>query len=205
MPDQPTPRPRLSTSDPERIRALSHPLRLTLLELLDDVGEATATRCAELTGESVASCSFHLRMLAKYGFVELAARRGREKPWRSVTREREVRPDSADPASTRAVAALATLTLEQETERIRDWLAIASQEPPEWVDASTLSKSTFWATAEELSQLSRDLHALALRFAGRWDDPSLRPAGARPARLFAIVNPDPPATDPRRYRSRSHP
>ena len=56
-------------SEPERVRALAHPLRLALLDFLEDGGEATATRCAEATGESVASCSFHLRILAKYGFM----------------------------------------------------------------------------------------------------------------------------------------
>src|SRR5687767_497769 len=74
---------RHSPSDPERMRALAHPLRLALLQYLDDVGEATATQCARHTGESVANCSFHLRLLARYGFVEPAEQRGRERPWRS--------------------------------------------------------------------------------------------------------------------------
>ena len=69
-------------TDPQRIRALTHPLRLELMDVLAEEGAATATRCAELTGESVASCSFHLRMLAKYGYIEPAERTGREKPWR---------------------------------------------------------------------------------------------------------------------------
>ena len=73
-------------SDPARIRALAHPLRLELLDHLRDAGEATATECAAQVGESVASCSFHLRMLAKYGFLERAERRGKEKPWR-IARE----------------------------------------------------------------------------------------------------------------------
>src|SRR5690606_35097379 len=80
-------------SDPARIRALAHPTRLKLLEILGGVEDATATECAPLVGESVASCSFHLRMLAKYGYVEPAERRGREKPWRLVTRRRDLRPD----------------------------------------------------------------------------------------------------------------
>src|SRR5690606_31380155 len=77
-------RPSRPISDPGRIRALAHPLRLELLDHLRDVGEATATECAAQVGESVASCSFHLRMLAKYGFLERAERRGKEKPWRVV-------------------------------------------------------------------------------------------------------------------------
>src|ERR1051326_5509959 len=69
--------------DPQAFRALAHPLRLTLIELLTREGSLTATEAAELTGESPASCSFHFRQLAKYGFVEDAGGgHGRERPWR---------------------------------------------------------------------------------------------------------------------------
>ena len=55
------------------MRALAHPLRIELIEQLTFRGPLTATQCAALVGESPSSCSFHLRMLAKYGFVEEAA------------------------------------------------------------------------------------------------------------------------------------
>lgn len=183
----------LVTSDPERMRALAHPLRLRLLSLLDDEGEATATRCAEVTGESVASCSFHLRMLAKYGFVEPAERRGREKPWRAVGQGRTTRFDPDVPGSLVAAGEVAALLLDQEVARVRDWLARAASDDPAWLLASTLTSSSFWATREELDELARAVEALTDRFAGRWDDPSLRPPGARPSRLLGVVNADVPA------------
>ena len=49
------------------LRALTHPLRWKLLDLIGSELSATATRCAEVLGESVASCSYHLGILAKYG------------------------------------------------------------------------------------------------------------------------------------------
>jgi hypothetical protein len=71
------------TPDPKALRALAHPARWQLVDLLGSEGTATATRCAEVLGESVASCSYHLRMLAKYGYIEEApGRAGKEKPWR---------------------------------------------------------------------------------------------------------------------------
>jgi DNA-binding transcriptional ArsR family regulator len=182
----------LVTSDPERMRALAHPLRLRILSLLDDEGEVTATRCAEATGESVASCSFHLRMLAKYGFVEAAERRGKEKPWRAVGQGRRTRFDPDVPGSLPAAGAVAALLLDQEAGRVRDWLARAGSEAPEWLLASTLTTASFWATRDELADLAREVEALTDRFAGRWDDPSLRPAGSRPARLLGVVNADVP-------------
>jgi DNA-binding transcriptional ArsR family regulator len=177
-------------NDPERVRALAHPIRLALLDALEQGAERTATQCAEAIGESVASCSFHLRILAKYGFVEPGERRGREKPWRSVNRQRTVAPDFDDPVSVRAVGALAELTLLRETERIRDFLANIHRLPPEFRESVGLVKSTFWATPEELAALSHDLNQLLDRFSDRWERPDLRPDGARPATLFAALNPD---------------
>ncbi|GGV20926.1 hypothetical protein GCM10010245_35110 [Streptomyces spectabilis] len=75
--------------DPERdaaaLKALTHPLRITLLGLLRADGPATASELAVKTGESSASTSYHLRVLAKYGFVAEAEHRdGRERRWRPV-------------------------------------------------------------------------------------------------------------------------
>lgn len=178
-------------ADPEHIRALAHPLRLDLLDYLGGVAEATATECAAETGESVASCSFHLRMLAKYGYIEPAERRGREKPWRLVRGTRDMRPSSEVPGSLAAVVELATIGLLRETERIRRFLAQADREETEWVDAATITISDFWATKEELTEMSKGLQSMMERFRSRSDDPSLRPQGARRARLFATINPDP--------------
>ena len=63
---------RTRLSDPRALRAYAHPTRMELVGLLRREGPLTATRAAELTGESVASCSYHLRMLAKYDLVEKA-------------------------------------------------------------------------------------------------------------------------------------
>lgn len=186
-------------SNPERIRALAHPVRLALLDHLGDVEDATATQCAEAVGESVASCSFHLHTLAKYGFIEPAPRRGRERPWRSKVRGgMDVRPSSQTPGSRPAVAELANMQLLRQAERIRTFLAALSDESEEWVQASTLTSSTFWATAEELARLSEHLQTVAVEwFGGRESDPDKRPAGARRAHLFAVANPEPRVGDER--------
>ncbi|MFJ6570731.1 ArsR/SmtB family transcription factor [Streptomyces sp. NPDC091292] len=75
--------------DPERdaaaLKALTHPLRIRLLGLLRQHGPATASELAVRTGESSASTSYHLRVLAKYAWVSEAEHRdGRERRWRSV-------------------------------------------------------------------------------------------------------------------------
>src|SRR3954471_24664304 len=70
-------------TDPKAMRALAHPVRLALLEALTDAGTLTATEAGERGGESPANASFHLRQLAKYGFVEEAeGGTGRRRPWK---------------------------------------------------------------------------------------------------------------------------
>lgn len=186
-PDMDENQPRIS--DPVRIRALSHPLRLELMDVLRD-GPSTATECAQATGESVASCSFHLRMLAKYGFIEPDEPRGREKPWRLTSPGRDLRPDDSDPESLRAVGEMAQLYVEHAAENIRQWLAEAAAEPSEWIQSSTINGSSFWATAEELAEFSQIIQNLTAPYRGRNDDPSLRPEGARPISLFAAAHVD---------------
>src|ERR1700679_3290963 len=70
-------------TDPKTLRALTHPVRLALLEALALEGPLTATAAGELIGESPTTCSFHFRQLAKYGFVEEAdSGPGRLRPWK---------------------------------------------------------------------------------------------------------------------------
>jgi DNA-binding transcriptional ArsR family regulator len=178
----------LTTSDPVTIRALTHPLRLELLDVLRD-GPATATECAGATGESVASCSFHLRTLAKYGFIEPAERRGREKPWQLATDRQDFRPGE-DPDSVRALGAIAEVYTDRALGHFRLWLSRLSEEPHDWQQSSFVSGSSFWATADEVAELGRAIGELTAGFDSRKEDPSQRPDGARPVRLVATAHPD---------------
>jgi len=177
-----------TTSDPVTIRALTHPLRLELLDVLRD-GPATATECAEATGESVASCSFHLRTLAKYGFIEPAERRGREKPWQLASDRQDLRA-SEDPDSVRAVGAIAEVFADRAFGNLRLWLSRLSGESHEWHEASFVSGASFWATSEEVAEMGRTIGELMSGFADRQEDPTQRPEGARPIRLLATAHPD---------------
>ena len=70
-------------TDPKAMRALAHPVRIALLEALTIHGQLTATEAGEIVGESPANTSFHLRQLAKYGYVEEAeGGTGRRRPWK---------------------------------------------------------------------------------------------------------------------------
>ncbi|MFF0467570.1 ArsR/SmtB family transcription factor [Micromonospora zamorensis] len=75
-------------TDPQALRALAHPIRLRLLELLTVDGPASGRKLADRTGESTASISYHVGQLAKWGLVEPAPElaEGRERPWRATSR-----------------------------------------------------------------------------------------------------------------------
>ena len=55
----------LNLTDPKAMRAMAHPVRMALLELLAVTPTLTATQASEALGESPANCAFHLRTLAK--------------------------------------------------------------------------------------------------------------------------------------------
>lgn len=179
------------TKDPVRIRALAHPVRLALLDVLDDAGPATATQCAEATGESVANCSYHLRLLARHGFIERAEGSGRDRPWRSVSTSRTQSIDPDVPGSVHAVAALAGTEVRRQYDRLAAWFENAPSLPVEEVMLSCLTTGLIYATPEELETFRNQLIALTAPFEERRTSPATRPADALPARFFAVLNVDP--------------
>src|SRR5215469_11368036 len=81
-----TPGNPLTMEDPRQMRALAHPARIAILMYLGLEGPHTATDCAAVAQLSPSACSYHLRTLARYGFVEedrSAAADSRERPWRA--------------------------------------------------------------------------------------------------------------------------
>lgn len=49
-----------------------HDVRTALLDLLAEVGTVTATEAASRLGYSSGLCSFHLRQLARHGYIDEA-------------------------------------------------------------------------------------------------------------------------------------
>lgn len=181
--------------DPHALRALAHPTRLSLLEILTAEGAATATRCAELLGERVASCSFHLRTLARYGFVEPVPHQGREKPWRRTSHGQSIPDSDLTPEQKEAASAFLGVFLDREFARLRDWQRRAKHEPKEWEQAALMMGSTLWLTPEELDQLGEQLRHLADLHRDRAEHPEQRPEAARPVRLFLGTSVGLPGTE----------
>jgi DNA-binding transcriptional ArsR family regulator len=180
-------------TDPRALRAVAHPIRLELLGLLRRSGPLTATEAAARIGESPASCSFHLRQLAKYGLVEEAGGgRGRQRPWRATA------PLTSWPAAVdgddrqEATAMLSRVVVERYFEQAFEWLERRHSEPRDWAAVSDIGDWLIYATPAELRELDEQITELLVGFLERLEDPSKRPAGARAVNMIQLVLPLPP-------------
>ena len=183
--DQPTAEP-LQLTDPKAMRAVAHPVRMALLELFAVQETLTATEASEALGESPANCAFHLRTLAKYGFVEEAGGgRGRERPWRTTANTIRVSTTGLDDKQAELAAdALGKVWIDRQLARIRSTL-LASDWPPEWESGVGSHTSVLFLTPDEARGVMDEIGALMRPYIERRDNPSLRPDGALPVE-FAV-------------------
>jgi DNA-binding transcriptional ArsR family regulator len=184
-------------TDARTLRALTHPVRIALIEELILGGAMTATELSERIGESPTTCSFHLRQLAKYGFVEEAGGgRGRARPWRMTSIGMSFVPGGDREAEIAAGAAL-RLFRERDLARYQRWLETKASYPLEWRKAAVDSQFLFYLTLEELERLNGELGDLLMRWfrhEGRLEDPAKRPPGSVPVEMLLFSWPlEPPA------------
>src|SRR5437773_716114 len=138
----------IELTDPRALRAVAHPLRLSLIGLLRRDGPLTATQAGAKLGETPASCSFHLRQLAKYGLVEEAGGgRGRERPWRATAQYTSWPEVADDPELEAASQLLARVVAERYFQRAFDWLARLAKEAAEWAEAGAFGDAMLYLSA----------------------------------------------------------
>ena len=176
-------------TDSLAMRALAHPVRVALIELLAVLDTLTATQASELLGESPANCAFHLRTLAKYGFVqEAGGGRGRERPWKSAERHITISTKQDDPRAATAAGALSLTWLDHWMERARQVFG-SSDCLPGWENATGWSRSAVFLTPEEAADLRGQMRGLLKKYESRKSDPALRPPGALPVEWTVFAAP----------------
>jgi predicted ArsR family transcriptional regulator len=185
-------RPELrDVSDLASLRALSHPVRIALLELIGIEGQLTATAAGERLGETPGNCSFHLRQLAKHGFVEEAGGgRGRARPWKITQLGMSISGRDGDPETRIAADALVELISSRQLARLETWRRTHLSYSTAWRDAAIASQTLAWLTVEELERVNEEITDLLLSLdRERLTDPARRPPGARPVELLAFGYP----------------
>lgn len=172
----------LELKDPRAIRALAHPVRLAILELLRLERSANATECSRSTGESPQSCSYHLRTLARWGFVRrLESSDGRETRWEAAARGfRFQGGEEVSPALDAASTLLTNRVLERDEQVLKAFMQRAEELEPEWRDSAQLVSASVHVTTEELREIDRAVGDLVERFRrGKGE----RPPGSRRVHL----------------------
>lgn len=161
--------------DPASLKGLAHPLRVRLLGALRTDGPATASGLARRFSETSGATSYHLRQLARHGFIEEDPERGtaRERWWRSVHRSTrwQTSPFLDDPATAEAANFLYRSQFELETRSVRQWLQEQPSWPAEWLDAASASDWQLRLTADQLGRMSAEVTAVVERYRAEEDDP----------------------------------
>jgi DNA-binding transcriptional ArsR family regulator len=151
--------------DTGALRALAHPLRVRIYDILSQYGPQTASSLAEKLGESSGSTSYHLRALAKQDLIQECTDRGtgRERWW-----ERPVGGVSfanADAMKTPAGRAATQIVMNEffrnRQEQLMTFMnaGIASA-GEKWESGTMISTATARLTPEQSKELSSKIMAL---------------------------------------------
>ena len=173
-------RERRVVHDVDAMRAMAHPDRLAILLFVLAAPTRTATECAAEIGVSPSACSYHLRELERFGYVERAAATGdgRTRPWRAAAAGFSLGGDwSDDSAEVRAVRyAIGRAELTENRRLIERFVDAADDLDPDWQAASDFHNFELIVTPQELVELNDQVAALLRRF--RATDRDDAPAGA---------------------------
>lgn len=142
------------------LRALAHPLRVQLAQILHAEGPATASQLARRLGESSGATSYHLRALHRAGMVEEAEQRNARERWWQRTTERLLIPNSVPPDASdteraelkAAHAQIESILVDRDENALGRWMEIRYDLPLEWQEAQWIGNFRLWATAEEVRQ-----------------------------------------------------
>jgi DNA-binding transcriptional ArsR family regulator len=160
--------------DAGALKALAHPLRFQLVELLIELGPSTASELGRQVGESSGSTSYHLRQLAAHGLIEEAPELGnaRDRYWRAVRGGYTIegfdvlqQPETRDDAQM-----LLDEVLRARLHRLRRWHRDAPRWGRDWAESTVEVTSRLRLTREELESLRDELVATLDRYRERQKD-----------------------------------
>lgn len=151
--------------DSGALRALAHPLRVRMYDILSQYGPQTASSLAARLGESSGATSYHLRALAKHDLIREVEGRGtaRERWWeRPIGGISFANPDAvATPAGRAATQIVMTEFFRNRNEQLIDFaLKGRDTESADWDEASLVSTAHTTLTPAQLRELGEKIQAL---------------------------------------------
>jgi DNA-binding transcriptional ArsR family regulator len=164
--------------DAPSLKALAHPMRVQILRILQLRKRASVTSLAEELGETTGATSYHLRQLARHGFVEEFddepaqnpdARRtaGRRQRWwrMAVDQIHMTGFEFMQNDDTReAVGFLLREFQADRNRRLANWFATAPQWPVQWQKASSDIDANLELNATQTRALADELAAVIARY-----------------------------------------
>lgn len=160
--------------DAPALKALAHPLRLRILQLLTLHKKVSVTSLADELGESTGATSYHLRQLARHGFVEETEDETADDEPRPAGRRRQLWRMAVDRVhltgfeflaneATREAAGFVLREIQADrNRRMANWYATASQWSEGWQRASSdadmfieLNQKQTRELADELAEVTK--------------------------------------------------
>lgn len=180
-------------TDVDALKALAHPLRQALLTRLQRHGPATSADLAAEFDEDRGATSYHLRQLARFGFIEedTARSAGRRKYWRAVPQDVRLPRRATDPATAAAAEELGRRWMEGAERNLAAYLS-DREAFGEFTAAAMHSFGGTTLTAEELVRFGEEYIA----FLSRWyREPGQGSPGSRHVSVVfhAFPTPEPDA------------
>lgn len=172
------------------LKAVSHPLRRKILELMHENVPRRAADLADLVGAPANSVSFHLRQLAKAGLIVEApehARDRRDRVWTAAGSGYSI-PAPSTPVGPEDELVLRSF-MDQEALDLHDVVARVTAWAPDWSSGrdatprATIQTGLLELTQEDVQWLSEELGSLMDRAIRRSRETSDEPRG-----LWRIVN-----------------
>jgi DNA-binding transcriptional ArsR family regulator len=162
------------------LKAVAHPLRRRLMDVLRVDGPSMPSVLARLTGQAVANVSHHLRVLADAGLIEEApelARNRKEHWWRMVDARLSWNSSefAADAGEMAAADAAESLGLQRQIDLISTWLGSPASRSDPWGDAAFASDVWLRLSPDELAEMGRDIQGVIDRYYGRPESPDREP------------------------------
>lgn len=154
--------------DARSLIGLAHPLRIRLRDRLRAEGPATATQLAREFGESSGATSYHLRMLARHGFIEPDTGRGkgRERWWQATPDILQIDLSEFldDELAREALRVVWGERQRMVDERRATWLAGRERWSREWRDAAEDSTYLAHLDPEQVRALGMELTEVIERY-----------------------------------------
>ncbi|SDE83602.1 Helix-turn-helix domain-containing protein [Blastococcus fimeti] len=164
----PPPDDAVDVHDVSALKALAHPLRMSLLAALRSDGPSTASRLADRLGESSGATSYHLRQLAGFGFVQELPDEGtgRERWWGAV--HRSTRWNSEDlldqPGGREVVDELTDRLVAHQRRMLAAFAAERERADDEWRAAASLNDWALRLSPGRARELLAELNGVVERW-----------------------------------------